>query len=75
MEGWLSTGVEGGETGEVGRVMGWGLWTPASSSPIGGREGKVKREEGREMEKEKRRGEREREREEKDLKHLLHTCT
>lgn len=32
MEGWLSTEEEG-ETGDVGRVMGRGLRTPASSSP------------------------------------------
>ena len=39
MEGWSSMGVVG-ETGEVGRVMGRGLRTPASSSPthVGGRE-------------------------------------
>ena len=62
MEGWLSMEEEG-DTGEVGRVMGWGLRAPASSSPRrsmrgggGGEGGGGKRE-------------REREREEYDLRH------
>lgn len=61
MEGWLSMGVEEGEMGEVGRVMGWGLWIPASSSP--------RRKRGRREGKGRRKKRREREREEKDLRH------
>lgn len=74
MEGWLSTGVGEGETGEAGRVMGWGLWTPASSSPRrkrgkgrgGGGKGDRKREAKRE---------REREREDERRERLVQTCT
>ena len=50
MEGWSSMG-ETGETGDVGRAMGWGLQTPASSSPE--REGARVEERKREREREK----------------------